>query len=427
MENLELTAQPSVRRAGGYGFACRGCSAPVTRSVLDLGSMPLANSYLDEAALGRPEPRYPLHVFICEKCLLVQLEALISPQELFSDYAYFSSYSSSWLEHARRFADMAIVRFGLGPDSKVVEIASNDGYLLRNFVERAIPVLGIEPAANVAAVACAGGVPTEAQFFGTACARSLRGRGHAADLIVANNVIAHVPDLADFLLGVAELLKPDGVLSAEFPHLHQMLEQTQFDTIYHEHFSYLSLHAIERMLAAVGLHAFDIELLPTHGGSLRLFACRRASTQHPQTPNVEMVRAAERAGGLHELATYDVFAERVAECRENLAGFIQRTHAAGKTVAAYGAAAKGNTLLNSCGLTASDIICVADRSPHKQGRYLPGSRIPIVAPARIAEIKPDYLLILPWNLRDEIMREMAQVRDWGCRFVIAIPRLTMLE
>jgi SAM-dependent methyltransferase len=425
MENLALTAQTSPIATAGRGFACRGCGTPVTRSVLDLGATPLANSYLDEAALARPEPRYPLHLFICEKCLLVQLEALVSPEELFSDYAYFSSYSSSWLEHARRFTETVIKRFGLSTASKIVELASNDGYLLANFVECGIPVLGIEPAANVAAVARQKGVPTEAKFFGMTCAQDLRRRGHAADLIIANNVVAHVPDLQDFLGGVAELLKPEGVLSAEFPHLLRLLQETQFDTIYHEHFSYLSLHAIEAVFASVGLRAFDVEMLRTHGGSLRLFACRQDGAR-AETPNVGAVRAAETEGGVTDLATYDAFASRVAACRQQLIGFIDRARSEGRVVAAYGAAAKGNTLLNSCGLTSRDIVCVADLSPHKQGRYLPGSRIPIIAPERLAQLKPDYLLILPWNLCDEIMRDMAHVRDWGGRFVVAIPRVTIL-
>ena len=427
MENLELTPEASPISVADRGFACRGCGALVTRSVLNLGSTPLANSYLDQAALAHPEPRYPLHVFICEGCQLVQLKALVSPEELFSDYAYFSSYSSTWLEHARRFAEMAVARFRLSAASKVVEIASNDGYLLRNFVERGIPVLGIEPAINVAAVARAGGVPTEARFFGSACAHELRRRGEAADLIVANNVVAHVPDLRDFLGGVAALLKSDGVLSAEFPHLLRLLQETQFDTIYHEHFSYLSLHAIEAVLASVGLRVFDVEMVPTHGGSLRLFACRRDIARHAELPNVRMLRAAEKEGGLQDFAAYDAFARRVADCRRELIAFVSRARATGRAVAAYGAAAKGNTLLNSCGLTSRDIVCVADRSPHKQGRYLPGSRVPVVAPERITDVKPDYLLILPWNLRDEIMRDMAHVREWQCRFVVAIPNITILQ
>jgi SAM-dependent methyltransferase len=427
MESVELTATAAAAVLAGHDFACRGCGASVTRSVLDLGSTPLANSYLDAADLALPERKYPLHVFICESCLLVQLKAVVSPQELFTDYAYFSSYSTTWLEHARRFAEMAIARFRLSAASKVVEIASNDGYLLRNFVERGVPVLGIEPAANVAAAARARGVPTETRFFGMACAQELRRHGQAADLIVANNVLAHVPDLQDFLQGAAELLKPDGVLSAEFPHLLQLLQQTQFDTIYHEHFSYLSLQALELVLACAGLRAFDVETLPTHGGSLRLFACRQESRQHPETPNVGAARAIETAGGLHKLTAYDAFAGRVAECRKALIAFIERARQSKQVVAAYGAAAKGNTLLNSCELTVRDIVCVADRSPHKQGRYLPGSRIPIVAPERIADVKPDILLILPWNLRDEIMDEMAHVREWGCRFAVAVPRATMLE
>jgi SAM-dependent methyltransferase len=427
MEDLELTTNAAPAAVASHGFPCRGCGACVTRRVVDLGSTPLANSYLDAAHLARPEPRYPLQVFICEKCLLVQLEALVTPEELFSDYAYFSSYSSTWLAHARRFADAATARFALSTASKVVEVASNDGYLLRHFAERGIPVVGIEPAANVAAVARQHGVPTETRFFGLQTAQDLARRGHAADLIVANNVVAHVPDLRDFLGGIAALLKTDGVLSAEFPHLLRLLQDTQFDTIYHEHFSYLSLSALETVLASVGLRAFDVELLATHGGSLRVFACRRESARHAETPNVAAVRTAEREGGLARMETYEAFARRVDGCRSDLMGFIDRAHAERRTIAAYGAAAKGNTLLNSCGLTSRDIVCVADRSPHKQGRFLPGSHVPIVAPQRLAQLKPDYLLILPWNLRDEIMDDMSHVRDWGCRFVVAIPSVAILE
>jgi len=427
MEGLELTTSAAPAAVASHGFPCRGCGARVTRRVVDLGSTPLANSHLDAAHLTRLEPRYPLQVFICEECLLVQIEALVSPEELFSDYAYFSSYSSTWLAHARRFADAATARFALAPASKVVEIASNDGYLLRHFAERGIPVVGIEPAANVAAVARQQGVPTETRFFGLVTAHDLARRGHAADLIVANNVVAHVPDLRDFLGGIAALLKTDGVLSAEFPHLLRLLQDTQFDTIYHEHFSYLSLGALEIVLASVGLRVFDVELLATHGGSLRVFACRRESARHVETPNVAAVRAAEREGGLARMETYEAFARRVADCRADLMAFIDRAHAARRTIGAYGAAAKGNTLLNSCGLTSRDIVCVADRSPHKQGRFLPGSHVPIVAPQRLAQLKPDYLLILPWNLRDEIVDEMSHVRDWGCRFVVAIPSVAILE
>jgi SAM-dependent methyltransferase len=424
LEVMELMTQVSAAAQLG-GFACRGCGARVTRSVVDLGAMPLANSYVDPAALAGQEPRFPLHVFICDQCLLVQLDALVSPEELFSDYAYFSSYSSGWLEHARRFAEMAIARFGLSKTSKVVEIASNDGYLLSNFVERGIPSIGIEPAANVAEVALRRGIPTEVRFFGLDCARDLHARGDAADLVVANNVVAHVPDLRDFLGGVARLLKIDGVFSAEFPHLLRLLQHTQFDTIYHEHFSYLSLRALETVFAATGLRVFDIEQLPTHGGSLRIFACRQDSSRQVEMSAIEQVRSAEREGDLDRFETYDRFASRVSRCREQFLDFIRDTHNKGSVIAAYGAAAKGNTLLNFCGITRNDIVCVADLNVRKQGRYLPGSRIPVVAPERIAQIKPDYLLILPWNLREELMASMPHVRDWGCRFVIAIPSVSV--
>ncbi|MCP8940096.1 class I SAM-dependent methyltransferase [Alsobacter sp. SYSU M60028] len=407
-------------------IACRFCSAPLTRTFVDLGETPLANSYLRAEQLGRPEPRYPLHARVCSRCRLVQVDAVATPEHIFSDYAYFSSTSASWVAHARRFAEGAMRRWGLGPESRVVEVASNDGYLLRHFVEFGVPVLGVEPAANVAEAARKAGVPTETAFFGRDTARRLRQAGYAADLTVANNVLAHVPDIDDFAAGFAELLKPGGVASFEFPHLLRLIEGVQFDTIYHEHFSYLSLLAAERIFAAHGLRAFDVEELPTHGGSLRLSLCHEAAAHRP-TPGLAKVRADEAAAGLDGDAAYEGFTPRVEKVRDDLLAFLRTAKAEGRRVAAYGAAAKGNTLLNYCGVDGALIDYVVDLSPHKQGLYLPGSHLPILPPSRIAETKPDYVLILPWNLREEIMRQMAHVADWGGRFVVAVPRLTVFE
>ena len=405
--------------------ACRLCRAPLTRTFVDLGSMPLANAFLRPEQLREPEPRFPLHARVCGECLLVQVEVVVSPQEIFGDYAYFSSYAASWVEHARRFAVDATARFGLGKGSMVVEVASNDGYLLKHFVGMGIPCLGIEPAANVAAVARAAGIPTEVCFMGRAAAAALRDGGVAADLVVANNVLAHVPDLHDFVAGMAALLKPSGVLSVEFPHLLRLIEETQFDTIYHEHLCYFSLRPVERLFAEHGLRIFDIEQLPTHGGSLRVLATPRRSDR-AEGPGAAAVRQAEAAAGLDKLSTYDGFGARVeGVCRE-LVDFLSAARKGNHQVVAYGAAAKGNTLLNTCRVGPQDIAFVVDRNIHKQGRLTPGSHLPIRAPEAIFEAKPDYLLILPWNLRDEIMHNLAGIRAWGGRFVVPIPHLQVL-
>ncbi len=408
---------------------CRACGAPLTRTFVDLGQTPLANSYpagsSAEPDLAGPEATFPLHARVCESCLLVQLDAVARPDEIFSDYAYFSSYSDSWVEHAREFTRVAGARFGLGPRSQVVEVASNDGYLLRHFAAAGVPVLGIEPAANVAKVAEASGVPTEVRFFGVDTARDLRGRGVVADLLVANNVLAHVPDLNDFVAGMTVLLADEGVLSIEFPHLLRLIEGVQFDTIYHEHFSYISLLSLEPLLARHGLRVFDVEELPTHGGSLRVFACHADATR-PEEASVAALRGSERAFGIDRMETYSGFDEKVQHTRRALRRFLDEARASGRTVVAYGAAAKGNTLLNSSGVTADDIAYVVDRSPHKQGRYLPGSRLPIRTPDDVDATRPDYLLVLAWNLLDEIMAQMGHVRDWGCRFVVPIPELRIL-
>lgn len=406
---------------------CRFCGAPLRHDFVDLGKTPLANSYLTKEQVAQGlDASFPLHARVCESCFLVQVDAPVSPQAIFSDYAYFSSYSDSWVAHARRYAETMIGRFGLGPQSLVVEVASNDGYLLQHFVARGVPVLGVEPAANVAEVARAKGVATEVAFFGRETARALAARGCAADLTAANNVLAHVPDIGDFVAGFAEILKPEGVSTFEFPHLLNLIRELQFDTIYHEHFSYLSLVAVERVLEACGLRAFDVERLSTHGGSLRLFVCRKGA-RHAATPRLEEARADERAAGLDRIEGYAGFAEKVDGVKAGFLAFLARAKAEGKTVAAYGAAAKGNTFLNVCGVTAKDIVCVYDRSAAKQGRFLPGSHVPVQAPETIARTKPDYLLILPWNLREEIVAQMAEIRDWGGRFVTAVPEIRVFD
>lgn len=410
----------------GTGLACRACAAPLEHVFVDLGSSPLANSYLSAEALAQAEPFYPLTVWVCERCWLCQLPEAATPAEIFSDYAYFSSYSTSWVEHARRYVEAMIERFGFGPAHRVVEIASNDGYLLRHFRDRGVPVLGIEPASNVAEAARAIGIPTEVRFFGRQTARELVAAGQSADLLLGNNVLAHVPDLDDFVGGLAILLKPDGVLTMEFPHLARLVEGNQFDTIYHEHYSYLSLVAVERFFAAHGLDLFDVEELPTHGGSLRIYAQRRDGGRHPVGPRVAALRAREKSEGLETLAYYEAFGEKVRETKRKLLEFLIGARRAGKRIVGYGAPAKGNTLLVYCGIRGDFLDYTVDRSPHKQGRFLPGSRIPIRAPEAIFETRPDYVLILPWNLREEIAGQMAGIREWGGRFVVAIPEVAVL-
>jgi SAM-dependent methyltransferase len=400
---------------------CQGCGAPLTQTFLDLGSTPLANSFVAPGQAD-PDPVYPLHARVCEQCLLVQVEAVVTPAEIFGDYAYFSSYSDTWLAHCQAYARMATERFGLSPASKVVELASNDGYLLKNFVAAGIPCLGIEPAANVAAVARAKGIPTEIAFFGERTAGRLLAAGHQADLLVANNVLAHVPDINDFVAGIRVLLRPDGVFTAEFPHLLNLIEGVQFDTIYHEHFTYLSLLAVERIFHRHGLRVFDVEEISTHGGSLRLFACHE-SDQRNELSGVAAVRDKEKRAHLDRLDGYQGFARRVEAVRQGLIAFVEKAADGRRMVAAYGAAAKGNTLLNACHIGSDRIAFVADRNPAKQGRLMPGSRIPIRAPEAIFAEKPDYVLILPWNLRQEIAAQLAPVRAWGGRFVTAIPEL----
>lgn len=400
---------------------CRFCGAQLRKTFVDLGETPLANSYVtaEDVTAGR-DRRYPLHVRVCGECFLVQADEPVRPDAIFSDYAYFSSYSESWVEHARRYAEAMRARFRLGPQSQVVEVASNDGYLLQHFVAAGVPALGVEPAVNVAAAAVARGVPTEVAFFGVEPAERLAARGFRADLTAANNVLAHVPDLRDFAAGFAILLKDEGVSTFEFPHLLNLIRETQFDTIYHEHFSYLSLTSVERVFAAVGLRVFDVERLPTHGGSLRLLACR-VGASYVETDALRALRAEERGAGLDTLGGYAGFPARVEAAKSSFLAFLAGARAEGKRIAAYGAAAKGNTFLNVCGVTVADIEAVFDRSAAKQGKLLPGSHIPVLAPERIGDIKPDYLVVLPWNLIDEVSAQMRGISDWGGRFVTAIP------
>ncbi|MEK6274230.1 MAG: class I SAM-dependent methyltransferase [Actinomycetota bacterium] len=409
------------------GSACRFCSAPLTQTFVDLGLSPLANSLVAEEDLGREETRYPLHAYVCGECLLVQLGEFASPQEIFEDYVYFSSYSDTWVEHARRYVEQMVGRFGFDTESSVVEIASNDGYLLQWFVERGVPVLGVEPAANVAAAAQEKGIPTVVRFFGEAAARDLVAEGRRADLLIGNNVLAHVPALNDFVAGMKVLLAADGVVTTEFPHLLRLVEETEFDTIYHEHFSYFSALTLERVFAAHGLRLFDVEELPTHGGSLRIYATHAEGEAHEDTGRVRELVERERAAGLADLATYSRFDERVREVRQGLREFLEAARAEERSVAAYGAAAKGVTLLNYCGIGPDLVEYVADRSPHKQGLYLPGVRIPIHAPEHVAETKPDYLLLLAWNLKDEIIEQMSHVREWGGRYVTPLPEVVVHE
>ncbi|MDB5466900.1 MAG: SAM-dependent methyltransferase [Phenylobacterium sp.] len=407
---------------------CRFCGKPLTHTFVDLGRQPLANSYLTRAELeAGTEQAYPLHARVCDNCFLVQVDDAVPAEAIFDEgYAYFSSYSPSWVEHARRYAVAMTERFSLGPESLVVEVASNDGYLLQHFVAADIPVLGIEPTANTAEAARVRGMPTEVMFFNEQTGRELAARGQRADLMAANNVLAHVPDIGGFMAGFRHVLKEEGVLTFEFPHLLNLIEKVQFDTIYHEHFSYLSLVAVEQVLAANGLRPFDVELLPTHGGSLRLF-CVHVGSGHEETEALRALRAREAAAGLDRIETYGGFTPRVEAVRDSFRSFLGGAKAQGKRIAAYGAAAKGNTFLNYCGASGDDIVAAFDANPAKQGRFLPGSHVPILGPEAVAELKPDYVLILPWNLKDEIMGQLAFIGDWGGRFVTASPQTQVLS
>ncbi len=406
--------------------ACRFCSAPVEAVFADLGMSPLANSYLPPERANGMEPFYPLRALVCEQCFLVQLEEFETPEQIFSDYAYFSSYSSSWLDHSRRYSEHMIERLGLDETSHVVEIASNDGYLLQFFHERQIPVLGIEPAANVAKVALQKGIPTLVEFFGRETASSLAGES-SADLLLGNNVLAHVPDLNDFVAGMKILLSPTGVITMEFPHLLRLMHDNQWDTIYHEHFSYFSFLTVSRVFEAHGLRVFDVEELPTHGGSLRIYGAHADDRSKPETDAARELGERERAAGYENLDTYLGYGRRVEADKRQILGFLIGLKEQGLRIVGYGAPAKGNTLLNYCGLGRDFIDYTCDLNPHKQGHFLPGSHIPIRAPEAILKDKPDVVLILPWNLKDEIVQQLSFIGEWGGRFAARTPELTLLS
>ena len=404
---------------------CRFCGAELTHTFADLGMSPIANNYLTEDQLSSMEPFFPLHALACDRCFLVQLEEFETPEAIFSDYSYFSSYSTSWLDHCRSYVEMASERYGLGERSQVVELASNDGYLLQYFVERGVPVLGVEPAANVAEVAIERGIPTEVAFFGKQTATDLAARERQADLLIGNNVLAHVPDLNDFVAGMKELLAPGGVITMEFPHLERLIEERQFDTIYHEHFSYFSLLTARRVFAAHDLSIFDVEELPTHGGSLRIHACHADDAGRSVSDAVRSLEAREERAGLTDIDTYVAFGLAVQQEKREILESLIGLKNEGKTIVGYGAPAKGNTLLNFCGVGTDFISFTADRSPHKQGRFLPGSHIPIRAPEEIERARPDVVFILPWNIREEIMEQLRFVSDWGGRFLVRAPALEL--
>lgn len=400
---------------------CRSCNGNLGVTMVDLGAMPPANAYLRSKDDFAKENNYPLKVVVCSECFLAQTSVDLPPSELFADYAYLSSYSSSWLQHAADYCSMAAARFQLNRDSFVVEIASNDGYLLKNFVNNGIRVLGVDPSDTVARAAEEIGVPTVVEFFGKETAEKLQQKHGEADLIIANNVFAHVPDINDFLSGFKTLLNEFGTITFEFPHLLKLIENIEFDTVYHEHFSYLSLVSVEKALGRQGLKVYDIEELPTHGGSLRIYCSRTENTILVETDALKALREKEARFRLTDMTTYCEFAKTVNRCRDGLIAFIESARDQGKTIVGYGAAAKGNTLLNYCGIDHSSILFVADRNPYKQDRYLPGSHIPVVAPDLIALTKPDYILILPWNLAKEITNDLSYVSEWGGKFVVPVP------
>ncbi|MDI9640291.1 class I SAM-dependent methyltransferase [Oscillatoria amoena NRMC-F 0135] len=405
---------------------CRFCHTPLRQTFVDLGMSPLSNAYLSRSQLNEAETFYPLHAYVCENCFLVQLEEFETPEHIFSDYAYFSSYSDTWLTHAKNYTESMIQRFGFNPQSLIIEIASNDGYLLQFFHDQNIPVLGIEPAANVAKVAQDKGINTLVRFFGTQTAKDLVEQDRQANLLIGNNVLAHVPNLNDFVAGIKIILKPEGILTLEFPHLLQLILFNQFDTIYHEHFSYFSLLTVEKVFAKHGITLFDVEELPTHGGSLRIYGRHQESSYHPVSDRLHQLKAKEIQAGLDRIDTYVQFSEKVKQTKRQLIQFLINAKQQGKTVVGYGAPAKGNTLLNYCGIRTDFLDYTVDRSPHKQGLWLPGTHIPIYSPEKIFETKPDYVLILPWNLQGEITQQMAGIRQWGGQFTIPIPQIQIV-
>ena len=420
-----LSAETPLEESPVPARACRFCGAALQHTFVDLGMSPLCETYPSSEDLGRSETYYPLHTYVCSVCFLVQLEQYESPETIFGDYPYFSSYSDSWLRHCEQYCSRMVERFGLNEDSSVIEVGSNDGYLLQYFLQHNVPVQGIEPAANVARVAIQRGIPTLIQFFGSSLARDLAAAGGSADLIAGNNVLAQVPDLNDFVEGFRILLKPGGVLTLEFPHLLKLIECNEFDTIYHEHFSYFSLFTTVRLMEVHGLKIFDVEQLKSHGGSLRVYACRADDQTHPIEPRVADLIATEKRAGLGSLQGYESYACRVKETKLALLEFLLKAANLGKKVAGYGAPGKSATLLHYCGIGKDLIEYTVDRNPYKQGRFLPGTHIPIHHPDRIRETKPDYVVILPWNLKDEIMHQLDYIRDWGGCFVVPIPRVAI--
>jgi SAM-dependent methyltransferase len=407
-------------------FPCRFCGTALRHPVVDLGMSPLCESYLTAEQLDTMEPFYPLNVWVCHECFLVQINDYVPAEEIFTEYAYYSSYSSSWLKHAEDYVAMITERLGLDQQSFVVELASNDGYLLQYFVERGIPCLGIEPSKNVSQAALERGVPTDTAFFGESKARQMAAEGKMADLVLGNNVLAQVPDLNDFVAGIPHILKPQGTVTIEFPHVMRLLEGNQFDTIYHEHFCYFGLLSAEAIFAGHGMTIFDVEELWTHGGSLRIYARHAADDSRPVTNRVLELRRREEQAGYRDVAMYAQFEERVRETKRKLLELLIEAKRAGKTIAGYGAPGKGNTLLNYCGIRTDFIDFTVDRNPYKQGRFLPGTHIPIYAPERIDEVRPDYIFILPWNLRDEILAQLAHAREWGAKFIVPIPEATVV-
>jgi len=412
---------------GGQKTLCRFCAAPVSRTFCDLGVSPLCESYIHPDRLNQMEAFFPLHALVCEKCLLVQLDQYVPPDDIFSDYAYFSSFSDSWLKHCARYCEQTSQRFQIGSDSFVIEIASNDGYLLQYFVEKGVRVLGVEPAANVAEAAAKKGVPSLVKFFGVRTAQEIVKDHGRPDLLLGNNVLAHVPDLNDFVGGMKILLGQNGLITMEFPHLLRLMAENQFDTIYHEHFSYFSFITVEKVFAHHGLTIFDVEEIPTHGGSLRMYACHTGCPRFDLSPRVPELRSREINAGFTKLETYSKFEEQVRETKRKLLSFLINAKRDGKQIAAYGAPGKGNTLLNYCGIRTDFLDYTVDRNPLKQGKFTPGMRIPIFSPDKIRETRPDYLLILPWNLKDEIIRQQAYVRGWGCKFVVPIPEAQVID
>ena len=405
---------------------CRFCNHELTRPFIDLVNSPPSNSFLKFEELNEPEVYYPLKLFVCEKCFLVQVDEYKKSEEIFSDqYIYFSSYSRSWLEHAKAYAEMITKRLELTPSSLVIEIASNDGYLLQYFKEKGIPCLGIEPARSAAEAARDRGIEVISEFFGVSLARQLTKQQKRADLLIGNNVFAHVPDINDFVKGLKIMLKPSGVMTFEFPHLMQLIEKNQFDTIYHEHFSYFSFYTVNRIFAEHGLVLFDVEELPTHGGSLRIYAGHKEDRFKKTSRHVGSLLERESSAGMQDLSYYSGFQEEANKAKYKLLAFLIACKEQGKRVAAYGAAAKGNTLLNYCGIKKDLMAFVADASPHKQGKFLPGSHIPVVAEIEIKKSQPDYILIFPWNIREEIVRQLGYIRQWNGKFVLPIPELTV--